>query len=81
MEPRCAVVSFFPWCISAPLNRRRKYMKIFRVLGEDGEIVFQERVPDYTPTLTMTWAAPIYAKITKLEVIEIKKEEPNEVQM
>ena len=56
-------------------------MKIFRVSGKDGGIVFQEQVPDYTPTLTMTWAAPIYAKITKLEVIEIKKEESNEVQM
>ena len=49
-------------------------MKLFRVLGENGEIVFQERVPDYTPILSMEWPVPIYAKITKLEVVEVKKE-------
>ena len=49
-------------------------MKLFRVLGEHDEIVFQERVPDYTPTLSMQWPMPINAKITKLEVVEVKKE-------
>lgn len=50
-------------------------MKLFRVLGAEGEIVFQERVPDYTPVINMEWPTPQYVKITKLEVIEVKKEE------
>lgn len=50
-------------------------MKVFRVLGAEGEIVFQERVPDYTPELSMDWPKPIYTKIIKLEVTEIKDEE------
>ena len=49
-------------------------MKLFRVLGENGEVVFQERVPDYTPILKMEWPKPINAKIIKLEVVEIEKE-------
>lgn len=49
-------------------------MKIFRVLGEYGELVFQERVPDHTPTLFMEWQKPISAKITKLEVVEVEEE-------
>jgi len=50
-------------------------MKIFRVLGENGEIVFQERVPDFTPPIVMEWPTPLYVKITKLEIVRMDLEE------
>ena len=49
-------------------------MKIFRVIGESGNVVFQERVPDTTPIIFMQWPKAIEAKIIKLEVVEKKLE-------
>jgi len=50
-------------------------MKLFRVLGAEGEIVFQERVPDSIPEMYMEWDKPLYTQITKIEVKEVKLEE------
>jgi len=52
-------------------------MKLFRILGAEGEMAFQERVPDSVPEIYMEWPKPIYTQITKLEVVEVKlKQKP-----
>ena len=49
-------------------------MKVFRVKGESGEIIFQERVPDSTPIIYMEWSNLKYNKISKIEIIEVNEE-------